>query len=291
MPKQESKTKNTFRYSVKENGECAVFMASQETEKTVVFPERIDGYQVTEIGAGACNGCQSVETVIIPEGVRKIGMQAFRLCKSLSHIHLPSTLEDLGYTPFLYCHAISLITLPKGACNAAALQKELNFFDKPILALQGEGAGKIDENGKTGIYTYTPYGDGAYEILYEKAPSLTVMPYEKAEVDAFLQEAMAYSLLLEEKKTYDVYSSDGVDPNDVDISHFPLPIGAANLIIENGALVGLLYAKDGFEGALFFNGTSLGTVSRVHKQLMLGHPLDYYMYTTRTLYLKKSQDM
>ncbi|MBQ8908387.1 MAG: leucine-rich repeat protein [Clostridia bacterium] len=287
MQEQEPQRKNTFRYTVTGEGECAIFMASQDTEETVVFPQEIDGLRVTGLGAQACNGCAHIRTVVIPEGVRVIGMQAFRLCKNLSEVHLPASLEDLGYYPFLYCHAISLITVPKGAPNAAALQKELSFTDPPLLAIEGEGAGNVDENGKTSLYTYTPYGDGAYEILYEKTAVLTPTPYDQAQVEALLQAAAAYSLVLEEKRTYDVYSSDGIDPNDVDISQTVLPIGAENLIVQNGALVGFFYAKDGLSGARFLNETSLGTVTKTDKQLCYGHPLDYYTYTTQTLRIKK----
>ena len=54
----------------------------------------------TEILAGACEDCRSLEKVVLPEGLRMIGDRAFDGVVNLIELNLPSTLEDVGIDVF-----------------------------------------------------------------------------------------------------------------------------------------------------------------------------------------------
>lgn len=54
------------------------------------------GSMLEEIGDEAFMGCTTLETIVLPEGLRKIGDRVFDGCTSLKEIVFPSTLESLG---------------------------------------------------------------------------------------------------------------------------------------------------------------------------------------------------
>ncbi len=60
-------------------------------------------FTVTEIGANAFNGCDSLTAIVIPEGVTSIGLMAFAYCSALDSIVLPTTLTSLGSQAFNSC--------------------------------------------------------------------------------------------------------------------------------------------------------------------------------------------
>ena len=70
-------------------------------DKTVVIPDRMDGYQVIAIGnifgdaGGAFQDCSTVVSVTIPEGVVQIQDYAFQSCKNLEVVNIPSTVNSI----------------------------------------------------------------------------------------------------------------------------------------------------------------------------------------------------
>lgn len=59
----------------------------------------IDGKTVNEID-GYKIGNNTIETLVIPEGVTKIGNESFNYCTNLRSISLPSTLKNVGDSAF-----------------------------------------------------------------------------------------------------------------------------------------------------------------------------------------------
>lgn len=51
----------------------------------------------------AFSGCEKLENIIIPEGVKSIGNNAFSNCIKLVSISIPNTVEYLGYSVFYNC--------------------------------------------------------------------------------------------------------------------------------------------------------------------------------------------
>ena len=75
---------------------------------SLVIPSEVTGnygakYQVSEIANYAFQGCDELESVIIPNTVKKIGMYAFTGCTKLIDISFPESLEDVMGGALYYC--------------------------------------------------------------------------------------------------------------------------------------------------------------------------------------------
>ena len=67
---------------------------------SLVIPSEVTGnygakYQVSEIADYAFQGCDKLESLVIPNTVKKIGMYAFTSCSKLVDISFPESLEDV----------------------------------------------------------------------------------------------------------------------------------------------------------------------------------------------------
>ena len=58
-------------------------------------------------------GCESLNSIHLPESINSIGYGAFWDCKSLTSIHLPESLTSIGYSAFLGCDSLTSIQLPE----------------------------------------------------------------------------------------------------------------------------------------------------------------------------------
>lgn len=72
--------------------------------KKVIIPG-----SVTEIEGNAFLLCQSLQTVVLSEGLEKLGSYAFQWCTSIKTITLPSTLRETDGNPFMECHKLSQV--------------------------------------------------------------------------------------------------------------------------------------------------------------------------------------
>ena len=68
---------------------------------------------MTSIGGLAFDGCSSLTSITIPEGVTSIGGAAFAGCDNLTAITIPESVTSIGSTAFEYCSSLTSITIPK----------------------------------------------------------------------------------------------------------------------------------------------------------------------------------
>ena len=68
--------------------------------------------QLTSIGDGAFNWCESLESITIPDGVKSIGNYAFAGCSALESITIPDSVLNIGDSAFEGCTALESITIP-----------------------------------------------------------------------------------------------------------------------------------------------------------------------------------
>lgn len=287
MSEQANESRNIFKYKPTTKGCCDIFMESTDTEKVIEFPSEIDGMRVTGIGYGACEDCKNVETVIVPEGVLRIRSFAFSHCPKLQRIHLPSTLEHVSTMDLFYRNEVALVTCDKGKPHDWWLNED--FLPAKKVAITNTAATRAEADTDTvNILTVYPY-DADFEIVYQKYFYLRWQSYATEKAEAALAAAKeSYELILETVCTYDVYSSDGVDPNDRDESTEVLDFSLENLVFsEEGTCCGIFCKDANFDGILFFDGKTMGTVSCGERKLCYGHPLDYYIHTGKTLILRK----
>lgn len=71
-----------------------------ESLETVILAEGL-----VSIPSNAFCGCKSLKTINIPETVTKIGESAFKDCQSLETLYIPSSVTNIADNAFLGCHA------------------------------------------------------------------------------------------------------------------------------------------------------------------------------------------
>ena len=85
-------------------------------ETHLSIPIMIEGKQVTTIDKGAFAENETIEQVVLPEGLLYIDEQAFLHCKNLSNIVIPSTVIFIGPNAFAQSGLTSCV-LPEGLQN------------------------------------------------------------------------------------------------------------------------------------------------------------------------------
>ena len=73
--------------------------------------------QLTSIGEGAFNWCESLESITIPDSVTSIGEGAFCCCAKLTSITIPDGVKSIGNHAFAGCSALESITIPDSVLN------------------------------------------------------------------------------------------------------------------------------------------------------------------------------
>lgn len=79
--------------------------------QTIIFQNRYDGKNVTEIGDNTFKG-EAVEEAILTEGISEIGNHSFEDCRSLHQIVMPITLKGIGDSAFEGCVSLKSISFP-----------------------------------------------------------------------------------------------------------------------------------------------------------------------------------
>lgn len=74
--------------------------------KSITFPSTV------KVIHKMCYGSDTLETVVLPEGVEEIADQAFSGCENLKNIMLPSTLKKIGFAAFSNCSSLTSINFP-----------------------------------------------------------------------------------------------------------------------------------------------------------------------------------
>ncbi len=105
-PAAPANSANVFETRLEEDGVVIVkFLDSTATD--VVVPETIDGRPVVKIGARAFAVCKSLQSVVIPDGVKTIDKSAFYLCQSLQSVAISDGVETIAEDAFDDCDALT----------------------------------------------------------------------------------------------------------------------------------------------------------------------------------------
>ena len=74
------------------------------------------------LSANLFNGCASLSTFNLPDGVKSIGNSAFQNCSSLTTVNLPSSLTSISNSAFNYCRLLKYVKLGDNFnCNSLNL--------------------------------------------------------------------------------------------------------------------------------------------------------------------------
>ena len=101
-----------FEYSV--YNERVTITGYNGTRSNLIIPGEIKGYRVTSIGGSAFEGCSSLTSINIPDGVTSIGDWTFNGCSSLTSINIPDGVTKIGEYAFSGCSSLSSINIPNG---------------------------------------------------------------------------------------------------------------------------------------------------------------------------------
>lgn len=96
---------------------------------------------ITTICQYAFSGCDSLQTLYIPDGVTEIQYNAFRSCKKLKYLRLPNTLQTLGDECLSYCESLQFLNIPASvtyvgnwSVHTTATSSNTNFKSMGVLA-------------------------------------------------------------------------------------------------------------------------------------------------------------
>ena len=89
-------TEGDYTYIIVD-GTAILQKASEELGGDIVVPEKLGGYTVTGIQAGAFQSCSAITGVTIPGTVKIIGPSAFKGCNSLKTVVMQDGVESISY--------------------------------------------------------------------------------------------------------------------------------------------------------------------------------------------------
>ena len=104
-----------FEYSV--YNERVTITGYNGTRSNLIIPGEIKGYRVTSIGGSAFEGCSSLTSINIPDGVTSIGYSAFYGCSSLTSINIPDGVTSIGDWTFNGCSSLTSINIPNSVTS------------------------------------------------------------------------------------------------------------------------------------------------------------------------------
>lgn len=122
-PNSVSALKKIWGYKKREDGTLEITNYKGSSTE-VVIPDKIGKAAVSAIGEDAFSCSEfkksvnkevrkSITSVVVPEGITEIGAAAFFGCESLRSVSLPSTLKTIGAVAFRNCKSLEAIEIPK----------------------------------------------------------------------------------------------------------------------------------------------------------------------------------
>ncbi|MBP0972881.1 MAG: leucine-rich repeat protein [Oscillospiraceae bacterium] len=115
-----------------------IYKDDWESVQTVIIE---DG--VTSIGGYAFERCTNLTEITIPDSVTSIGAMAFRYCSSLTKMTIPDSVTSIGEDAFQYCASLTDITIPDSVtsigCNPFRSTPWLEARQKedPLVVVNG----------------------------------------------------------------------------------------------------------------------------------------------------------
>lgn len=130
----EEMTEGDFQYTEVDGNHVAITGYTGPNYGTVVIPEKIGEYTVSEIGMhvfdamdieavvlpdtittidyGAFLNCDEMTSIDLGEGLTTIGISAFESCERLTSISFPDTLTQIGIEAFRGCEKLTSVAFP-----------------------------------------------------------------------------------------------------------------------------------------------------------------------------------
>ncbi len=147
-----------FHYSVSKTGSATINKSDDISAPMLMIPATVDSHPVVEIDAEAYKNCDSIEMIILSEGLAKIGANAFADCGHLKTVIISSTVSDIEPTAFKNSWIESITVV--GGDYYTAIDNVL--YNKDVTTLVYYAWGKTNETYKIPD-TVTKIEDSVFE--------------------------------------------------------------------------------------------------------------------------------
>ena len=122
-------------------------------------------YDDDEGEIGVFQFCTELETVMLPESLRKIGESAFMHCTALVHVDIPSGVNEIGDDAFEGCLSLENVTIPEGVVELPhGIFHDCESLESVKLP---SSLKKIGEMAFNGCFYLTTINDDALEGVTE----------------------------------------------------------------------------------------------------------------------------
>lgn len=111
---------NDFETALDRNGDGAVVLKYNGKDRCLLVPTRIDGKPVTAIAAGAFEG-SLIESIELPETLKRLEAGAFTRCDELVEINVPGTLSEVGNCLAFECQNLRCVVINGTSISASLL--------------------------------------------------------------------------------------------------------------------------------------------------------------------------
>lgn len=103
---------------------------------TVIIPSEVDGKTITAINKCALQGCERINTLVIPASIQVIGDSAFNKCFGITSITFESgsKLHTIGSSAFSGCTRVKSLNIPNGVKHVAQ-NTFFNCVDLEIISI------------------------------------------------------------------------------------------------------------------------------------------------------------
>ena len=111
-------------------------ITDKDVTKIVIPPIKTiskNKYKITSIGYRAFNGCEKIDSLIIPSGIEEIKEEAFYGCRRLKYISIPKSVTIISKNAFDDCPSLNNIVVDDDNKNYAS--KDGMLYDKTITTL------------------------------------------------------------------------------------------------------------------------------------------------------------
>ena len=163
----------------------SVDVGMNEYSGDIVIPSSIVykgvNYSVTEIGYQAFSNCPELNSVVMPNTVKKIGLFAFEDCQnynSLKSVTLSNTLEEIGVSAFIGCKELKSLNLPnslKRIDDDAFAWCKFNSITIPASVTHiGHYIFRETEIGSISVDSDNPFFSSRDNVIYSKDFSVLI---------------------------------------------------------------------------------------------------------------------
>ncbi|MBE7065239.1 MAG: hypothetical protein E7384_05440 [Ruminococcaceae bacterium] len=111
-----AETSGYYTYKVF-NGVARITEVETSISGDVTIPSSLGGYPVVEIQYSAFSRCNSLTSVVIPDGVLKIEYRAFENCESLKSITIPNSVTTIEKRAFSGCKSLTSVVIPNSVTS------------------------------------------------------------------------------------------------------------------------------------------------------------------------------